>query len=176
MINSDLFFFIFNLSHKFYLLDQLMIFGANYVIILMFGLVIILGARRKDTNIQGVILTLISLPLVFLFTKIMHIFFYQPRPFVTLPIETLISHSSSASFPSLHTSIAFTIAFAFLFTKSKWSSIFLVLATWVGFARIFVGVHYPLDILGGILVSLLSVLLAQNLKKFLASKEDLFCA
>ena len=76
----------------------------------------------------------------------------------------LIKQSSSASFPSGHTSTSIGAAFAmFLACKNKERAIgipALVLSFLIGFSRIYVHVHYPTDVIAGAIVGLISGLIA----------------
>jgi membrane-associated phospholipid phosphatase len=62
------------------------------------------------------------------------------------------SRSHDPSFPSDHASAAFAIAFAvFLFDRLV-GSVFLAAAVLIGVGRVFIGAHYPADVLAGALV------------------------
>ena len=61
-------------------------------------------------------------------------------------------------------------ALAYIIYKPRWGLVFLLLMLWVGVARIYVGVHYPLDILGGVIVGFLSVLLTRQMIKILKGR------
>ena len=77
-------------------------------------------------------------------------------------IWPLIGPQSGYSFPSGHTSSAFCSAFIYLKTlRRPYGALLVVLASLLAFSRLYVGVHYPTDVLGGILVAALvsSVLL-----------------
>lgn len=152
MDNTALFFSIFNLSHKYPILDTLMIFGAEYLIFTVAVVGIILGLKNKLIKKQELLISISAVIFAITVVKILNLFFYIPRPFIQFPIQALTQGPFSSSFPSLHTSIAFSIAFIFLFMKSKLAPIFILSAIWIGFARIYTGVHFPLDILGGILI------------------------
>lgn len=169
-LNSETFFLIYNLNGHNYFIDRLMVFGANELIFLTFFLIFLLiifgGAKEKKAFlfiIAGVIFAELLI-------KITHIFFFESRPFITFNFTPLISHVPDAAFPSEHTAITATLAFAYLFCKSKFSKLFLLFMLWVGFARIYVGVHYPLDILGGIITGFVAVytivLLNKKIKLF----------
>ncbi|MBI4037102.1 phosphatase PAP2 family protein [Candidatus Daviesbacteria bacterium] len=175
-MNQNLFFQIFNLGHKIFLLDQIMIFGAAYLIWLTFLLTIFFTI--KGGSKEKLSLLLIALGVIFaeVLIFIIHAVYFEPRPFITYHLTPLIKHGADAAFPSGHTTIMAVIAWGFTFAKSKWAPLFLVLMLWVGFARIFVGVHYPLDILGGVVVGFISIMLVWNLKKLFASKVDPFRA
>jgi undecaprenyl-diphosphatase len=84
----------------------------------------------------------------------------RTRPFVAHPSAHVWgTRSHDASFPSDHASAAFSIAFAvFLFDRFV-GSLFLTAACVIGIGRVFIGVHYPSDVLAGCLVGLASALL-----------------
>ncbi len=79
----------------------------------------------------------------------------EPRPFITYPqIKILFRPLMSwRSFPSDHSMAVFTIVFTayLLHLPSAWALI--PMALWVVWGRMFAGVHYPLDILGGMAVA-----------------------
>ncbi len=79
----------------------------------------------------------------------------EPRPFITYPqVKTLFRPLMSwRSFPSDHSMAVFTIVFtAHIFQlPSAWALI--PMAIWVVWGRMFAGVHYPLDVLGGLAVA-----------------------
>lgn len=73
-----------------------------------------------------------------------------PRPTQLLQnVNSLVLYTSYDSFPSLHSAFAFAVAtFVYHYSKSTGTILFL-LAILVGISRIFVGVHYPLDVIVG---------------------------
>jgi undecaprenyl-diphosphatase len=77
-----------------------------------------------------------------------------------------------SSFPSAHTLIAFSIAFSLYMSGiKKAASWLLFLGVLIGLARVMAGVHYPSDIIGGILIALASSWYlhreASSIRKFL---------
>ena len=83
------------------------------------------------------------------------------RPYnVNTAIDIIIHKPSSYSFPSGHTAQAFTAAFALYFSKSKLALPMFITAILIGFSRLYFYVHYPTDVLGGILIGALSAYLA----------------
>lgn len=170
MDNPGLFLFVFSLGNRSKLLDYLMIFGAEYVIYLTFILIFVTTFRSTFREKRAFMLAIVSIPLVVILIKTIHLFIFQPRPFETLDITPLIVHGSDASFPSRHTSLMAAISFSYLFYKSKWAPLFLFLMLWVGVARVYAGVHYPVDILGGLFVGLVSFLLTRQILRILRAK------
>jgi len=81
---------------------------------------------------------------------------YHPRPFADHPKQTvlLVHHGSDNSFPSDHASVAFAVAFAVLIFHRRLGILLLAAAVGVGLDRIFVGVHYPIDVLTSVFVGL----------------------
>jgi undecaprenyl-diphosphatase len=78
-------------------------------------------------------------------------------------VNQVIEHSASGSFPSGHIAFLFALAIAVYFFNKKWGLVFFILSLLVGLARIFVGIHYPLDILGGIVIGIVSAIVVRAL-------------
>lgn len=86
----------------------------------------------------------------------------EPKPLVSVP--------NSGAFPSGHTSAAFACATVLAWASPRLRIPLFVLAAAIGWSRIYVGVHWPLDVLGG---AVLGVLLAKALLKLLANPPRL---
>ena len=93
----------------------------------------------------------------------------RDRPYVVLPeAEPLLRWDASASFPSGHaaTSAAGAVILAYLIGSRAWS--LAVLAAAVAFSRVYIGVHYPLDVLVGAAlgaaVALVAIVLLRRLR------------
>ncbi|MBI2599530.1 phosphatase PAP2 family protein [Candidatus Daviesbacteria bacterium] len=164
MDNIAAFLFIFDLAGKSQILDNLMIFAAKYLIyfalVFAFAMAIKMGIREK----KAILLSIFGLGICLLLVMLIRLFYIEPRPFVTLDIKPLIYHSADPAFPSIHTSIMSVIAFAFIYYKSKLGPLLLALALLVGSSRVYVGVHYPLDIIGGFLVAWLAIYISWAIK------------
>ncbi|WP_291125374.1 phosphatase PAP2 family protein [Flavobacterium sp. UBA6031] len=82
-------------------------------------------------------------------TTILKYSIQRPRPFITYPFLEKVTSGGSPSFPSGHTTDAFSIATAVSLAYPKWYVIIPAYA-WagaVGFTRMDLGVHYPSDVL-----------------------------
>ncbi len=178
-INTDLFFLIYNLSQKNPILDSLMIFGADYLIFIVYFLILAWAIFGKSKDRKAFILSMLGFGVVLILTHLIRIFVHENRPFVTFSIKPLIATTpwvtflsfsiggvSLVSFPSVHAVIISTITFSYIYFKTQLAPFLIFSLIWIAFSRIFVGVHYPLDIVGGILVGFLSVFLVLQLKKF----------
>ncbi len=78
----------------------------------------------------------------------------RTRPYEVIEgLTSLIGPQSDFSFPSGHTAASFAFATVILFTAPKKYSVpTLILAFLIALSRIYLGVHYPTDILGGIVI------------------------
>ncbi|WP_260986470.1 phosphatase PAP2 family protein [Paenibacillus xylanexedens] len=98
----------------------------------------------------------------------------HPRPFVEGPVHQLVAHVPDPSFPSKHASFVFALAAASFFIGRRFGLWMLLLAVLTGVSRVYVGVHYPGDILGGFLLgSLISVILITT-RNYTKSIPDFF--
>jgi undecaprenyl-diphosphatase len=100
----------------------------------------------------------------------------RDRPYVLLPeAEPLLRWDVSASFPSGHaaTSAAGAVIVAYLIGRRAWS--LAVLAAAVSYSRVYIGVHYPLDVLVGAAlgtaVALVAVVLVRRLRPTSAGRR-----
>lgn len=122
---------------------------------------IILLIPKKTRHIA--IASGISLLICFFVTNIiLKNCFHRIRPYEIEPLLTiLVKKPTDFSFPSGHTTASFASALILvrLFPK-KFGIPSVVLAALIAFSRLYVGVHYPTDILGGIAVALIGSFIA----------------
>ena len=157
-MNYDLFKDINNLSGNGFV-DGLMKFGAKYLIYIAFVLVAALCLLRlRDRVLRPVVALVAALVVTFVLGVIEGKAHSEKRPFQTHHVHQLIAHGPGQSFPSDHATAAFGLALATLaFLSWRWGTLVFVLALWIGFARVYDGIHYPLDILGSFLAALVGV-------------------
>lgn len=164
-MNEALFLSIYHLSGDFPLLDSLMIYITNYALYLVYILIIVLAIPKKGIGKKTLLLIVTTFIIASIATKVLRFVVIEDRPFVTLDIQPLIENVRPKSFPSLHTLYSWVPVFGLWLMNSKLTWLFAIMATIISFSRIYLGVHYPLDILGGIIIAGLSCLLAKYLLK-----------
>ena len=157
-INIYLFKHINALAGKNQLLDTSMIFSAQYLVylvpLLLFYLWFRNSGNEEDRKIS--MFVFLSALVSLLFAMGISAVYYHPRPFALGLGTTLIRHAPDSSFPSDHATVMFAGSFSLLFFGKyrREGALFLILALLVGFSRVFCGIHFPLDILGSFIVSL----------------------
>lgn len=81
-------------------------------------------------------------------------FLNRPRPFTRNEINNLVKHENSGSFPSNHACSSMIISLSYFLIYPPLVPVFIIFALFTGLSRIMTGVHYPLDVLCGWLISL----------------------
>ena len=95
----------------------------------------------------------------------------RPRPFERYAEpQTLVPHSHDASFPSGHASTSFAAATMLSLAFPPLAPALLLLAAAVAFSRVYVGVHYPGDVLAG---AALGALVAIALRRLVRARRRL---
>ncbi|MFH1181202.1 MAG: phosphatase PAP2 family protein [bacterium] len=163
--------YIFNLINQFVgrwpALDGLAIFFAKYSgYVLIFILLLFLIKNYKKywpLATKALVSAVVSR---FVITEIIRLFWPRLRPFIENHSNLIISQSpSEPSFPSGHAAFYFALAVAVYFYNKKIGIIFFAVSFLMGIARVFVGVHWPSDILAGVLVGILSAWMAVKISK-----------
>lgn len=86
---------------------------------------------------------------------------HRARPYELYDyITVLIKYPTDFSFPSGHVSSSFAVSVALTCSFKKKGVWFIILAALISFSRLYVGVHFPTDILAGIVTGIVSGLLA----------------
>lgn len=109
-------------------------------------------------------------------TYILKKVFNRTRPYIAHPGDITLKESpgpTDPSFPSGHTSFAFAAATSLSLAVPKWYVIApsFLYAGAVGYSRMYLGVHYPSDVLGGAVVGVGSAYLTWKAQKWLTGKK-----
>jgi undecaprenyl-diphosphatase len=114
--------------------------------------------KQKDQALYHFCMMAASVVIALMLSKLVAFAIPMDRPFVLGVGHQWMDHSPNASFPSDHATFLFTIAGASVwFNNCQWLTRFaFVLGLINGWARVCVGIHFPLDVLGALLVGYLS--------------------
>ena len=130
-------------------------FGNGGVIWIVLTVILLLIPKTRKTGlILGAALILDGILCNLLLKNLMR----RIRPCdINDAVRLLIPYPSDYSFPSGHTAVSFAAASALYFAGEKylWKAA-LVLAAFIAFSRMYLYVHYPTDVLGGVLVGILA--------------------
>lgn len=133
---------------------------------MVLGLLLLFLKNRQKYKVVFIYSVVSAIVSRFVLTELIRIFYKLPRPFEVLEnIKLLIPQESSPAFPSGHAAFYFAFSFGVFMYNKKLGIIFLILSTLMGFARIFVGVHWPLDIIGGAVLGLITTGLIKAVAK-----------
>ena len=143
------------------MLDGVMVFlaqAAPYIFAAIFAVAFWRAPRPAERLRRSIVYAVLAGLLALLVNAVVSAIYFRPRPFVTLAghVHLLVAHAADASFPSDHTAGSFAFAAAMAFAGGAWSIAFYILAAMVAIARVFVGVHWPTDVIAGALVGILS--------------------
>jgi undecaprenyl-diphosphatase len=172
-MNESLFVLINSFVGKISTLDLLGVLTAQYMpyLFIVAEVYIYFGLKKKNEAIFAFYAMLIGL----LFNQIIGLLYFHNRPFMDGIGISLIHHVGENSFPSDHTTFIMAISIA-LFMQEKTKNlgkILLPLALLGGISRVFVGVHYPFDIIGSIIIATFSAFVVIKQKEKLQYINDI---
>lgn len=155
-------------------------FGSTIACFIICGLLYFFGGvRAKKVAILALLALFISSAAVYFIKHLIA----EPRPFLALSnVHQLVSESEIYySFPSGHTTSSFAAAtviglkYSIEVLNRKLRLIYplLAFAAIIGFSRVYVGVHYPLDVILGGLIGIISALVVLKFENTIFSSETL---
>jgi len=162
-INQQIFIYINSYIGKSHIIDLIMVLNAKFLPYIFIGLLFYLwfNHKKNEALFAGYTTTLaVGINLL------IGLFYFHNRPFMDHIGLCLLSHKAENSFPSDHTTFVVSIALMLITFKSTRSLgiVASIFALWCGVARVYCGVHYPFDILGSIVVSIVAVIIIILLK------------
>ena len=136
------------------------IFAAEWVILVVpLGMVLMWTnglPGQREAAVRALLAAIVALTM----SKLIGLMWFHPRPFIAGIGQTYLVHAPDSSFPSDHATSMFSVALALavcqLREARRFGLVLLVLAVVVAWARVFLGVHWPLDMVAAFIVSSLA--------------------
>lgn len=157
-----------NLSYHNFILDNLSLIISNMGLIyfwVIISIVLYLFGDKKGKSIAKKMIVVLVVTTIL--TQLIKIIVMRPRPYTELSNLILLDLGTDYSFPSGHTSTSTAMAYVLSCEYKRW--ILMSIPVIVGFSRLYMGVHYPSDVLGGFLLGLVIAYMVEyffNLKIF----------
>jgi undecaprenyl-diphosphatase len=129
-------------------------------------LLVLLWIRGAPQRRAGLVATGLALLLALVASAAIGTVWQHPRPFAAGIGHGLLAHGRDASFPSDHATVMWTVAFGLMATRAAPASGAALAAAGLltAWARIWLGVHWPLDMAGALLLSILAAGIAAALQ------------
>lgn len=165
---SFLFLFFHNLAYRSEFLDSMIVFFAVYFPFLVaIGTIIFMLTNRIPP--LRVLLSSIG---AFLLAEIIKNIMRIPRPFEYFESVQGLFTEAGFAFPSQHTMFFAALAGAVFFVNRKAGYVLFACSVLIGIARVAAGVHYPLDVLGGLLLGLVVAFLVNKVYNLRVWKKE----
>lgn len=137
-------------------LDSVMkIMASDYLVPSSFCLILLsmwfagIDQFERQRYQMGLLVALISMVLASGMVMFANSVYFRDRPFVNMDVILLFYEPTDSSFPANSAAVSFALATAIWSVKQKIGWVMFGVAALYGAARIFCGVHYPIDIIGG---------------------------
>jgi undecaprenyl-diphosphatase len=154
-----------NLSHLLLILAEVLVFLIPIVLV---GLWL---TDNRETAFFAFVAVVVSLVISYALGLV----YSHPAPYMTT--STLVTGSPENSFPSQHTTVLFAMVWPLALRRRRWlAGVFLIAGVLTGIARIYVGFHYPIDIIGGIVVSVIGAGIVAVSDEYVATIGQWFIA
>ncbi len=152
--------------------NSIFIFGAKYLYLFIITISFIWFLMQPKPRQRDIlIITCICLPFIIIIFETASHLYYNPRPFVLGHFQPLIQHKADNGFPSHHTLLVSAAAAVIFIFSRRLSLVLWILALFVGFLRVYVGVHHVVDIVGSIVIAIISVTSACFFVKYLKKRK-----
>lgn len=132
-------------------LDLAVILLAKWGVVVLFALIALRwwSKGNRDLARYGAICCGLATALGLLINQFVLIFVNRTRPYDLGVTSLIIEKSHDPSFPSDHATVVFAIAISLLLTRDRHCPFYFVAALLVGLSRVYIGIHYVGDVIGG---------------------------
>lgn len=124
------------------------------------------GRVDREKNQRAVLQAIVTVLLANLIVKVFNLTMFRPRPFADHAVTLYFYRPTDSSFPSNAAASGFAFASAVWLINRRAGSFMALLATLWALARAFAGVHYPLDIVAGAVIGILSEVIVWRGRRF----------
>ena len=188
-IDSGIFLYLNKFVGQSDLLDRFSEFVVNDYFVPVLSSMILLSIwfgwkteEQRDRHQFGVMAAGLGVAIANSIVPILTLMYFRERPFEVLDVNLLFYQPTDSSFPSNPASIIFAMAWGISFGNARASHILFGLGFIYGLARVYSGVCYPMDVLGGLIVGLFSasaaaysIKMANPLRKKFLQLTRFFC-
>jgi undecaprenyl-diphosphatase len=133
------------------------VFAAEWVIMLVPAGLVMLWIRGTAREREAAVRALLTAVCALTVSMLIGMMWPHPRPFVTGVGHTFMHHAADSSFPSDHATSMFSVALALVFSRTRrahqFGAFLLPMSVLMAWSRVYLGVHWPLDMVGAFLVS-----------------------
>lgn len=134
-------------------------FSTSFISIGLLLTILIISFKERSTQLRLIFFKMLAVFIIAATISLtLKTLVSRERPFKTYPDIEKLSEGGSSSFPSGHTIEAFAIATAFtlLIKRKRFAIPLLIWAVLVAYSRMSLGVHYPSDVLTGMIIGSLT--------------------
>lgn len=142
-------------------------FVAEWLIYGLPLLLVLLWVTGKRPARQAAVTATLSVLLALALGQLIGLLWPHLRPFMVGLGQTLLTPQPETSFPSDHATVFFTLGLSLLWSGwRKLAAWVLLIGTLVAWSRVYLGVHFPLDMLGALLLAIPCVLVTPRLLQY----------
>jgi undecaprenyl-diphosphatase len=144
-------------------------FANDYFMPVVFCLILVVlwftenAGDKGALNQKAVLQAVSSLGLANLAIKFLNGLFYRTRPYAEIPVHVLLYRPGDSSLPSNAATVLFAVAMAVWLNNRKFGNILFILAAVEAFSRVYVGMHYPLDVGSGAALGIITALVTYQI-------------
>jgi undecaprenyl-diphosphatase len=129
---------------------------AIWLVAIVPALLVALWIWGSVRNRPGLIVTALAAATALGINQLLGLLWYEPRPFMVHVGRTLMAHAPDNSFPSDHATLMLTVAFGLMTTRAapRWGTAVLFVGLAVAWSRLYLGVHFPIDMAASAVIAI----------------------